>query len=77
MSKKVMTAIAGLSLTAGSLGLAAAPTGAQAGTAREATAATATPKPPKGARAVVRGSAAPQPPTPMADVSLCRRTGCT
>ncbi|MFI9597715.1 hypothetical protein [Nonomuraea sp. NPDC052265] len=59
MSKKVTTAIAGLSLTAGLLGLAGAPAGAQAGTASEATAAMAAPKPPKGARAVVQVSPNP------------------
>ncbi|MEO3795559.1 hypothetical protein ABGB14_35585 [Nonomuraea sp. B10E15] len=59
MSKKAMTAIAGLSLTAGLLGWAGAPAGAQAGTASTATAAMAAPKPPKGARAVVRVSPNP------------------
>ncbi|MET8990187.1 hypothetical protein ABZW49_32460 [Nonomuraea wenchangensis] len=52
MNKRVMTAIAGLSLTAGLL----APAGAQAG---QATAATAAAKPPKGARAVVQVSPNP------------------
>ncbi|MGP3932125.1 hypothetical protein [Nonomuraea sp. KM88] len=59
MSKKAMTAIAGLSLTAGLLGWAGAPAGAQADTASTATAAMAAPKPPKGARAVVRVSPNP------------------
>ncbi|MFF4414480.1 hypothetical protein ACFYY8_18290 [Streptosporangium sp. NPDC001559] len=59
MNKRVMTAIAGLSLTAGLLGSAWAPAGAQIGTAGEATAATAVPKPPKGARAVVQVSPNP------------------
>ncbi|MGW4471099.1 hypothetical protein ACWENQ_15635 [Nonomuraea sp. NPDC004354] len=60
MSKRVMAAIAGLSLTAGLLGLAGAPAGAQVGTASEAvTAAMAVPKPPKGARAVVQVSPNP------------------
>ncbi|MFI7538596.1 hypothetical protein [Streptosporangium sp. NPDC049376] len=59
MNKRVMTAIAGLSLTAGLLGSAWAPAGAQTGTAGEATAATAAPKPPKGARAVVQVSPNP------------------
>ncbi|WP_431900577.1 hypothetical protein [Nonomuraea sp. bgisy101] len=54
-----MTAIAGLSLTAGLLGSTGAPAGAQAGTAGEATAAMAAPKPPKGARAVVQVSPNP------------------
>ncbi|MEV0238202.1 hypothetical protein [Nonomuraea sp. NPDC050786] len=49
MKKRLITAIVGVSLTAGLLGLGAA--GAQAGTA---TVATAAPKPPKGARAVVQ-----------------------
>jgi hypothetical protein len=55
MSKRVLTVVAGLSLTAGLLGSA----GAQAGTAGTVTAATAAPKPPKGARAVVRVSPNP------------------
>ncbi|MEU4514552.1 hypothetical protein AB0G05_34060 [Nonomuraea wenchangensis] len=55
MNKRVMTAIAGLSLTAALLGSA----GAQAGTAGQASAATAAPKPPVGARAVVRVSPNP------------------
>ncbi|TXK41708.1 hypothetical protein [Nonomuraea sp. C10] len=60
MSKRVLTAVAGLGLTAGLLGLAGAPAGAQAGTAGEAaTAAMAAPKPPKGARAVVQVSPNP------------------
>lgn len=59
MSKRVITAIAGLSLTAGLLGLVGAPAGAQAGTASAATAAMAAPKPPKGARAVVQVSPNP------------------
>ncbi|MEU1393384.1 MULTISPECIES: hypothetical protein [unclassified Nonomuraea] len=59
MRKRVMTAFAGLSLTAGLLGVAGAPTGAQAGTAGAATAAMAAPKPPKGARAVVQISPNP------------------
>ncbi|NBE95642.1 hypothetical protein FE391_18105 [Nonomuraea sp. KC401] len=60
MSKKVMTAVAGLSLTAGLLGWAGAPAGAQAGRAGEAASAAMTaPKPPKGARAVVRVSPNP------------------
>ncbi|MER7364043.1 hypothetical protein [Nonomuraea wenchangensis] len=57
MNKTVMTAIAGLSLTAGLLASAGGPAGAQAGTAGPA--ATAAPKPPKGARAVVRVSPNP------------------
>ncbi|WP_433510737.1 hypothetical protein ACQP2T_43720 [Nonomuraea sp. CA-143628] len=56
MSKRVMTAITGLSLTAGLLGLAGVPAGAQAGAA---TAAMAAPNPPKGARAVVQVSPNP------------------
>jgi chemotaxis response regulator CheB len=66
MRKKVITAIAWLSLTAGLLGLAGVPAGAQASTAgtpsEAATAATAAPKPPKppkGARAVVQVSPNP------------------
>ncbi|MFG1710785.1 hypothetical protein ACFLIM_47250 [Nonomuraea sp. M3C6] len=63
MSKKVITAIAGLSLTAGLLGLAGAPAGAQTDAASEAvTAAMAAPKPPKppkGAR--IRGEGDPRP----------------
>ncbi|MEV6149985.1 hypothetical protein AB0L53_06550 [Nonomuraea sp. NPDC052129] len=59
MSKKVITAIAGLSLTAGLLGLAGVPAGAQTGTAGQATAAMAAPKPPKGARAVLQVSPNP------------------
>ncbi|WP_433225098.1 hypothetical protein [Microtetraspora malaysiensis] len=60
MSKRVMAAVAGLSLTAGLLGLAGAPAGAQAGTASAAaTAEMAAPKPPKGARAVVQVSPNP------------------
>ncbi|MFI6738985.1 hypothetical protein ACIBI9_39195 [Nonomuraea sp. NPDC050451] len=59
MSKRVIAAIAGLSLTAGVLGLAGAPAGAQAGTASESTTTTATQKPPKGARAVVQVSPNP------------------
>ncbi|MEO3805246.1 hypothetical protein [Nonomuraea sp. B1E8] len=60
MSKRMMTAIATLSLTAGLLGAAGSPAGAQAGTASQAAAtATAAPKPPKGARAVVRVSPNP------------------
>ncbi|MFI9556115.1 hypothetical protein [Nonomuraea endophytica] len=51
MRKKVITAVAGLGLTAGLLGSASVPAGAQVG---EATATTAAPKPPKGARAVVQ-----------------------
>lgn len=54
-SKKVIIAIAGLVLTAGSLG----PASAQAGTAGGSTAAVAVPKPPKGARAVVQVSPNP------------------
>jgi hypothetical protein len=54
-SKKVIIAIAGLVLTAGSLG----PASAQAGTAGESTAAVVAPKPPKGARAVVQVSPNP------------------
>ncbi|MEV5558515.1 hypothetical protein AB0L44_33080 [Nonomuraea wenchangensis] len=57
MNKRMMTAIAGLSLTAGLLASAGGPAGAQAGTAGPA--ATAAPKPPKGARAVVRVSPNP------------------
>ncbi|MEV0627683.1 hypothetical protein [Nonomuraea wenchangensis] len=57
MNKTVMTAIAGLSLTAGLLASAGGPADAQAGTAGPA--ATAAPKPPKGARAVVRVSPNP------------------
>ncbi|MFG1613434.1 hypothetical protein ACGFI3_11765 [Nonomuraea wenchangensis] len=57
MNKRMMTAIAGLSLTAGLLVSAGGPAGAQAGTAGPA--ATAAPKPPKGARAVVRVSPNP------------------
>ncbi|MEV4549120.1 hypothetical protein [Nonomuraea wenchangensis] len=52
-----MTAIAGLSLTAGLLASAGGSADAQAGTAGPA--ATAAPKPPKGARAVVRVSPNP------------------
>jgi hypothetical protein len=59
MSKRVITAIAGLSLMAGLLGLAGAPAGAQVSTAGETTAAMAAPKPPKGARAVVQVSPNP------------------
>ncbi|MFE0156151.1 hypothetical protein ACFWY5_54095 [Nonomuraea sp. NPDC059007] len=58
MSKKVVTAIAGLSLTAGVLGFAGVPAGAQAG-AGETTVTAAAPKPPKGARAVVQVSPNP------------------
>ncbi|MFI6293287.1 hypothetical protein ACIBEJ_16980 [Nonomuraea sp. NPDC050790] len=61
MSKRLITAIAGLSLTAGLLGWAGAPAGAQAGQVNEAAAA---PKPPKGARAVVQVS--PNPTTKRA-----------
>ncbi|MFI6992802.1 hypothetical protein ACI2LC_36550 [Nonomuraea wenchangensis] len=57
MNKTVMTAIAGLSLTAGLLASAGGSADAQAGTAGPA--ATAAPKPPKGARAVVRVSPNP------------------
>ncbi|MEU6414413.1 hypothetical protein [Microbispora sp. NPDC046933] len=59
MNKRVISAIAGLSLTAGVLGLAGAPAGAQAGAAGETVAATAMKKPPKGARAVVQVSPNP------------------
>ncbi|KAA9374623.1 hypothetical protein F5972_30780 [Microbispora cellulosiformans] len=59
MSRRALTAIAGLSLTAGLLGSTGAPAGARAGTAGEAAAATAAPKPPKGARAVVQVSPNP------------------
>ncbi|MFC7584998.1 hypothetical protein ACFQYP_15590 [Nonomuraea antimicrobica] len=71
----MVTAIAGLSLTVGVLGSAGAPAGAhvgaqartqagtevgtQVGAAGGATAVTAAPKPPKGARAVVRVSPNP------------------
>lgn len=60
IGKKVIVAITGLVLTAGSLG----PAGAQAGTTGESTtgestAAVAAPKPPKGARAVVQVSPNP------------------
>ncbi|MGA5759417.1 hypothetical protein [Nonomuraea bangladeshensis] len=58
MSKRVLTVVAGLSLTAGLLGSAGAQAGT-AGTAGTGTAATAAPKPPKGARAVVRVSPNP------------------
>ncbi|MFI6535646.1 hypothetical protein ACIBHY_24590 [Nonomuraea sp. NPDC050547] len=51
MSKTVITAIAGLGLTAGLLGSAGVPAGARVG---ETAATMAAPKPPKGARAVVR-----------------------
>jgi hypothetical protein len=53
--KKVIIAIVGLVLAAGSPG----PASAQAGTAGESTAAVAAPKPPKGARAVVQVSPNP------------------
>jgi hypothetical protein len=59
MSKKVITAIAGLSLTAGVLVSVGAPAGAQVSAASETTAAMAAPKPPKGARAVVQVSPNP------------------
>ncbi|MET8862860.1 hypothetical protein ABZW11_07865 [Nonomuraea sp. NPDC004580] len=52
MNRKMTTAIAGLSLTAGLLAVAGAPAGAQVGV-------TAAPKPPKGARAVVQVSPNP------------------
>ncbi|MFI6910307.1 hypothetical protein ACIBKY_54305 [Nonomuraea sp. NPDC050394] len=58
MSKKVITAIAGLSLTAGLLGFAGVPAGAKAD-GGQTTALAATPKPPKGARAVVQVSPNP------------------
>ncbi|WP_245899580.1 hypothetical protein [Nonomuraea indica] len=69
-----MTAVAGLSLTAGLLGVAGAPAGAQAGAAGAATAAMAAPKPPKGARAVVQVS--PNPTTERGqEVTITGRCG--
>ncbi|MFG1709684.1 FG-GAP repeat domain-containing protein [Nonomuraea sp. M3C6] len=60
MSKKVITAIAGPSLTAGLLGLAGVPAGAQAGTASEAaTAAMAAPKPPRPPKGAIVGGECP------------------
>ncbi|MFG1969767.1 hypothetical protein ACGFJC_10645 [Nonomuraea fuscirosea] len=61
MSRRVMTAIAGLSVTVGLLVAAGAPAGAQAGapSVRAGTAEVAAPKPPKGARAVVQVSPNP------------------
>ncbi|MEU8363741.1 hypothetical protein AB0C27_47750 [Nonomuraea sp. NPDC048882] len=63
MSRKMMNAIAGLSVTAGLLVSAGAPAGAQvsqaAASGRAGTAAVAAPKPPKGARAVVQVSPNP------------------
>lgn len=59
MSKRVITAIAGLSLTAAVLGSVGAQAGAQADTTGKITAAMAAPKPPKGARAVVQVSPNP------------------
>jgi hypothetical protein len=63
MIKKVVTAIAGLTLTAGLVGSVSVPAGAQAGaatgTATGDAVQVAAPKPPKGARAVVRVSPNP------------------
>jgi hypothetical protein len=61
MSKRTITAIAGLSLTAGLLGLGTggASASAQTGSGGKSAVATAAPKPPKGARAVVQVSPNP------------------
>lgn len=74
MSKKMITAIAGPSLTAGLLGLVGTPAGAQAGAASEATPAMTAPKPPNGARAVVQVS--PNPTTKRGqEVTITGRCG--